>query len=580
MSLIPRYTSKNLVSLLLLMFSLCVAIYVNFNTSPIYKEQQLTFEIFSDNQGAKFYKYKGKDTAVGDPIAYSKSPLRQTALDVKAPPSNLIQQWVIFPDGEIKLLKPAKHFGIFSLMPAFIAVALCLLLREPLIALLAGVVSGGFILGKYDILNDVLVPSLATNSTAAILLLYLWLLGGLMGLWAKTGAAASFAQMMTRHFVKGPRSAKFIAWLTGIIFFQGGTMSTVIVGTTVKPLADKANISHEEMAYIVDSTASPIACIFAFNAWPAYVQALIFIPGVAFLATEADRIDFFFSSIIFSFYALLAVVGTLLLSLNFLKFSGKPLQMAHQRASKTGQLDAPGAQPMSAKELSSTKIPDGYTASPLDFLVPLFVLIVTSIGTFIMLGSPKVNWAFGLALITCALMALAKGLTLTDLVDGINQGLKGVVLASVILMLAVTIGSISKDIGAGLYMVDILADGIAFWALPVLLQLITMIIAFSTGSSWGTYAITFPLAMPLAWALSQSYGLANPEIYLMICFAAVLNGSVYGDQCSPISDTTILSSMTTGCDLTDHVKTQIIPATYAAVIAGLLWTLSAYWLAN
>ena len=580
MSLIPRYTSKNLVSLMLLMFSLCIAVYVNFNTSPIYKEQQLTFEIFSDNQGAKFYKYKGKDTAVGDPIAYSKSPLRQTALDIKAPPNDLTQQWVIFPDGEIKLLKPAKHFGIFSLMPAFIAVALCLLLREPLIALLAGVVSGGFILGKYDILNDVLVPSLATNSTAAILLLYLWLLGGLMGLWAKTGAAASFAQMMTRHFVKGPRSAKFIAWLTGIIFFQGGTMSTVIVGTTVKPLADKANISHEEMAYIVDSTASPIACIFAFNAWPAYVQALIFIPGVAFLATEADRIDFFFSSIIFSFYALLAVVGTLLLSLNFLKFSGKPLQMAHQRASKTGQLDAPGAQPMSAKELSRTTIPDGYKASPLDFLVPLFVLIVTSIGTFIMLGSPKVNWAFGLALITCALMALAKGLTLTDLVDGINQGLKGVVLASVILMLAVTIGSISKDIGAGLYMVDILAGGIAFWALPVLLQLITMIIAFSTGSSWGTYAITFPLAMPLAWALSQSHGLANPEIYLMICFAAVLNGSVYGDQCSPISDTTILSSMTTGCDLTDHVKTQIIPATYAAVIAGLLWTLSAYWLAN
>ena len=580
MSLIPRYTSKNLVSLMLLMFSLCIAVYVNFNTSPIYKEQQLTFEIFSDNLGAKFYKYKGKDTAVGDPIAYSKSPLRQTALDIKAPPNDLTQQWVIFPDGEIKLLKPAKHFGIFSLMPAFIAVALCLLLREPLIALLAGVVSGGFILGKYDILNDVLVPSLATNSTAAILLLYLWLLGGLMGLWAKTGAAASFAQMMTRHFVKGPRSAKFIAWLTGIIFFQGGTMSTVIVGTTVKPLADKANISHEEMAYIVDSTASPIACIFAFNAWPAYVQALIFIPGVAFLATEADRIDFFFSSIIFSFYALLAVVGTLLLSLNFLKFSGKPLQMAHKRASKTGQLDAPGAQPMSAKELSRTTIPDGYKASPLDFLVPLFVLIVTSIGTFIMLGSPKVNWAFGLALITCALMALAKGLTLTDLVDGINQGLKGVVLASVILMLAVTIGSISKDIGAGLYMVDILAGGIAFWALPVLLQLITMIIAFSTGSSWGTYAITFPLAMPLAWALSQSHGLANPEIYLMICFAAVLNGSVYGDQCSPISDTTILSSMTTGCDLTDHVKTQIIPATYAAVIAGLLWTLSAYWLAN
>ncbi|MCG7532154.1 sodium:proton antiporter [Psychrobium sp. MM17-31] len=568
-------SKQSLLSLVLVIGALLTAVYISLYSSPVYKEQQFTYDIFTNDAGEQVYLYKGKQTLVGETIPYSSSPLRQAALDT-APPPNISQQWVSMPNGDIKLLKPAQHFGIFSLMPAIIAVALCLLLREPLIALLAGVVCGSFILGKYDILNGVLVPSLATSSTAAILLLYLWLLGGLMGLWAKTGAAQAFAETMTKHFVKGPRSAKFIAWLTGIIFFQGGTMSTVIVGTTVKPLADKANISHEEMAYIVDSTASPIACILAFNAWPAYVQALIFVPGVAFLATEADRINFFFSSIAFSFYAILAVFGTLLLSLNFLKFSGKPLRQAHQRALTTGQLDAPGAKPMSAKELTQTPVPSNYRASAYDFIVPLIILIVTSIATFVFLGSPKVNWAFGLALLSCALMAMAKGLKITDLVDGINQGLKGVVLASVILMLAVTIGSISKEIGAGLYMVDVLAGELPFWALPVLLQLITMVIAFSTGSSWGTYAITFPLAMPLAWALGQSYELANPEIYLMICFAAVLNGSVYGDQCSPISDTTILSSMTTGCDLTDHVKTQIIPATFAALTAGLLWTASTF----
>jgi len=580
MSTIFLNLNKNIMSLFLLLFCLLMAVYVNFNTQPTYKEQQLTFEISTNSLDQQIYRYKGKDTLVDTPIPYQQSPLAQSALDNQTSPPKLKQQWVIFPNGDIKLLKTAMHFGFFSLMPAFIAVALCLLLREPLIALLAGVVSGAFILGKYDILNDVLVPSLASNGTAAILLLYLWLLGGLMGLWAKTGAAAAFAQMMTRHFVKGPRSAKFIAWFTGVIFFQGGTMSTVIVGTTVKPLADKANISHEEMAYIVDSTASPIACILAFNAWPAYVQALIYVPGVAFLATESDRIDFFFSSIMFSFYAVLAVLGTLLLSFNVMKFSGKPLRDAHQRAATTGQLDAPDAKPMSAKELSESTVPPGYTASAFDFIIPLIVLIVTSISTFVVLGSPKVNWAFGLALLTCAFMALAKGLKLGELVDGINQGLKGVVLASVILMLAVTIGAISKEIGAGLYMVDLLAGGIPFWILPVLLQIITMVIAFSTGSSWGTYAITFPLAMPLAWALTQSFELANPEIYMMICFAAVLNGSVYGDQCSPISDTTILSSMTTGCDLTDHVKTQLIPATLAAGVAAILWTLSAYFLAN
>jgi len=104
--------------------------------------------------------------------------------------------------------------------------------------------------------------------------------------------------------------------------------------------------------------------------------------------------------------------------------------------------------------------------------------------------------------------------------------------------------------------------------------LLSMIMAFSTGTSWGTFAIAFPLAMPLAWAISQSAGLANPELFMIICFASVLNGSVYGDQCSPISDTTILSSMTTGCDMMDHVKSQITPATYAAGLAAILWTLT------
>ena len=145
-------------------------------------------------------------------------------------------------------------------------------------------------------------------------------------------------------------------------------------------------------------------------------------------------------------------------------------------------------------------------------------------------------------------------------------------MASVILMLALTIGAISQEAGGGLYLVELLGQRIPFWILPVCLQVLTMIIAFSTGTSWGTYAIAFPLALPLAWAIAQSQGLENPVLFMSVCFAAVLNGSVYGDQCSPISDTTILSSMTTGCDLMDHVKTQIVPASYAAVIAGMLWT--------
>jgi Na+/H+ antiporter NhaC len=231
---------------------------------------------------------------------------------------------------------------------------------------------------------------------------------------------------------------------------------------------------------------------------------------------------------------------------------------------------------MSAKELHASHVPEGYRPRVVEFFVPLGLLIAIAVGTFIAMGTPRVNWAFGAALLLSVLVALFRGMHLGQVIEGIGDGLKGVVLASVILMLALTIGGISQEIGAGIYLVEQLGARIPYWALPVTLQLMTMIIAFSTGTSWGTYAIAFPLAMPLAWTVAQVQDVANPEIYLSICFATVLNGSVYGDQCSPISDTTILSSMTTGCDLMDHVKTQIVPATYAAGLAAILWTLAAY----
>ncbi len=569
-------SKHNNIALALFIFAILSAIYIKHFVTPHWVEQSYVYDINTNSKGVSSYIYKGQKVLLDSVVDYKSSPLNQTNLNHLTTPPKLEQQWVQDENQQLKLLKPAFHFGLWSLLPALITIALCLLTREPLTALLGGIVVGAIMLGRYDLTDKVIIPNLAKEGTAALLLLYLWLLGGLLGIWSKTGAAQAFANFMTQHFVKGRKSAKLVSWLLGILFFQGGTMSTVLVGTTVRPLADKAKVSHEEMSYIVDSTASPIASILAFNAWPAYVQALIFIPGVSFLATEADRIAFFFQSIPFSFYSIFAVTGTLLLSLNITTFSGKRIRAAKLRAEKHNQLDAPTAKPLSAKELQSSDIPNGYKPHVLEFILPLVTLTAIAIGSFILLGSPKINWAFGAALILSALIALTKGMSLNHVIDGFTNGLKGVVFASVILMLAVIIGSISKETGGGLFLVSLLGEQLPFWCLPVILQLITMIIAFSTGTSWGTYAIAFPLAMPLAWAICQSQGLANPELFMMLCFATVLNGSVFGDQCSPISDTTILSAMTTGCDLMDHVKSQLIPAGIAASMAGLLWTLTAY----
>ena len=567
---------QNILTLTCMLLGLAGALYVNHFVPATWLESQIRYQVTTNAQGNQFFVASGKEVPIPETLAYGKSPLNQASLDISRTEPTLKQQWVHFdsaPDEPV-LLKADYHYGLWSLLPAFVAIALCLISREPLLALFSGILVGAFMLGRFDISSDVLVPNLATSNAASILILYLWLLGGLMGIWSKTGAALAFAELMSRKFVKGPRSAKLVTWLLGLVFFQGGTMSTVLVGTTVKPMADKAKVSHEELSYVVDSTASPIASVIAFNAWPAYVQALIFVPGVAFLATEADRIAFFFSSIPFSFYGILAVIGTLLLSMEITRFAGKPMRKAIHRARTTGELDAPDASPVSAKELHHSTVPVGYQPHWLEFILPLVSLILVAIITFITMGSPQIHWAFGSALLVSTTIALFKGMQIRQVLEGFATGWKGVVVASIILMLAITIGAISKQLGGGIYLVDLLGEQIPFWALPVILQLLTMLIAFSTGTSWGTYAIAFPLAMPLVWAVAQTQGLANPEIYMMICFATVLNGSVFGDQCSPISDTTILSSMTTGCDLMDHVKTQIVPASFAASVAALLWTMS------
>ena len=417
-----------------------------------------------------------------------------------------------------------------------------------------------------------MIPALSTASSAGILLLYLWLLGGLMGIWSRTGAAQSFAELMTKHVVRGPRTAKLVAWMLGVIFFQGGTMSTVLVGTTVRPIADKENVSHEELAYIVDSTASPIASQLAFNAWPGYVQAFIFVSGVAFLATEADRIAFFFKSVPLCFYAIFAVLGTLLISVEKPIFLGRRLRAAIKRSRETGNLDADDAEPLAAPELQASNVPEGYKPHVIEFFLPLGILIGIVIGTFIIYKSPNVHWGFGMALLVAAGIALAKGMSLKDLMSGFHNGIKGVVLGSVILLLAITIGGISVQTGGAIYLVHQLSDAIPYFLLPVMLQLLTMGIAFSTGTSWGTYVVAFPLAMPLAWAVAGASELPHPEFFMTLCFAAVMDGSVYGDQCSPISDTTVLSSMCTGCDLMDHVKTQIPQASVAAGLASIAWT--------
>lgn len=501
--------------------------------------------------------------------------------------------------------------GFLSVVPALVAIGLAFITRQVLLSLFMGIVAGGIVMGietgdikNANIVSKIFLPALGTKSYATILLVYLWSLGGLMGMWEKTGGAIHFAEwagakiqtfalgLEKKHGLKnmGSKASLFFAWILGCIFHQGGTVSTVLAGTTVKPVTDKNSISHEELSYVVDSTASPVATVIPFNAWPAFIGALVVGTVPEIFPTEDASQNFFFSSIKYNFYGMFAVLATLLFSLGLMPWIGGKMRRARIRSRKTGELDAEGANPM-----LPTTDPDvdpannraeGYVPSLLDFFVPLGVLLGVAVipkvteqlgllTAFIEMGLVKdgnfVNEAFMLCVLSAMVVAGLRGMKLQDVLNGFVDGCKTMTIGAIILGLAVAIGFIAKELHTADYLVGIMGDKLPVMGLPAILTVLCMVIAFSCGTSWGTYAVVFPVAMPLAWAVFPD------PAYLSICFGAVLGGAVFGDQCSPISDTTILSAMFTGCDLMDHVTTQLPLALTVASIGAVFSTFMVYY---
>ncbi|HET7275202.1 MAG TPA: Na+/H+ antiporter NhaC family protein [Longimicrobiaceae bacterium] len=467
-----------------------------------------------------------------------------------------------------------EHLGFWSLAPALSTLVLVFFTREVISSLFIGIVVGGIVSGDLNLIQSFLIPSIGSESYAVILLVYLWALGGLIGMWTRTGGALAFAEWAGRGIVRGPRSARFFAWLMGVVFHQGGTISTILAGTTVRPVTDKYNISKEELTYIVDSTASPVATVIPFNAWPLYVAGLVAGTTPLFMTTES-AIAFFFSSIAVNFYGIFAITMTLLFALGWLPWVGGKMQRAIDRSRSTGALNAPGAKPLTADELTELHVPASYRTGIADFLVPMGTLLIVAIVPYVLArlaGAPAevyIAEAFGLAVLVAFGLAIAKGMELQEAMDGFVDGCKGVTIGAIILGLALTLGEVSGALGTAAYMIEATSDIIIPVLLPAILMAICMAIAFSTGTSWGTYAVVFPVAMPLAYAV-------NPDpFFISLCFGAVLGGSTFGDQCSPISDTTILSALACGGDLMDHVTTQLPLALVAATLGGIASTLLA-----
>ena len=485
--------------------------------------------------------------------------------------------WLIRPEVAV-----GQHYGVWSMLPAFATIIICFVTRNVLLALLVGITFGGLIIGKLNIINEFLVPSLGTENYAQILLVYLWALGSLLGLWNRNGGARYFATTAANKFIRSRNSAKMFAWIMGVIFHQGGTISTVLTGTTVKPIADSHRVAREELAYVVDSTASPIATLIPFNAWPIYIAGLLVVvpglaqqigvmPGATEKETAAAFIQMFYMAIPFNFYAMFAIAMTFLFALDKLPLFGTPMAGAVQRVQSGGPLYADDHSPMVAKELTETHLAEGYIPSMVDFLAPIGTLLAFCIVPLIpgvgLGGKPLVFEGFGMAVVVSLLVSVIKGMSTHDAFDAMISGIKGVTIGAIVLGLSVTLAAVSNKLGSAAFVIENTQAWLASapYILPTLLMAVCMIISFAIGSSWGTYAVVYPIALPLAFALS-----ADPTFVILV-FAAILGGAVFGDQCSPISDTTILSSVATGSDLMAHVNTQFPLALTAAGMAGVLY---------
>jgi len=294
-------------------------------------------------------------------------------------------------------------------------------------------------------------------------------------------------------------------------------------------------------------------------------------PAFSSAVTNYAAISLFLKAIPFNFYGWLAVSFTLLFALDKLPFVGRAMRAAQKRVRETGELDSPTAQPIISKELATLNVAEGYTPSLADFFVPIAVLMSFAIVPWLITGSPMIFEAFGLAVVSSVALSIVRGMSVHDAFEGLVEGIKGVTIGAIILGLAVTLANVSDSLGASSYVIEFTSGALAAmpFILPGLLMIICMIVSFSVGSSWGTYAVVFPIALPLAYAISDD------PLFITLAFGAIMGGAVFGDQCSPISDTTILASLACGSDLMDHVFTQLPIAMTAAGISILIYTVTA-----
>ncbi|TIH18495.1 Na+/H+ antiporter NhaC family protein [Marinifilum sp. JC120] len=499
----------------------------------------------------------------------------------------------------------ALKFGMWTLIPPLVAIVLAFITKNVVLSLLIGVFSGAFMLevGDFNIydgfvngflrLSNEILTSLADPWNAGIVLQCL-AIGGLIALVSKMGGAKAIADALAKK-AKSPRSSQFVTWVLGLFIFFDDYANSLTVGPIMRPVTDKMKVSREKLAFIIDATAAPIAGIALISTWVAYEVGLIR-DGLQGIGYTMNAYGIFVETIPYRFYNILILVF-ILATIWFMREFG-PMYKAENRARTTGKLLDDNAKPMVADEATELEPVEGITPSIWNAIIPIGTLIVAAFLGFYFNGyngimggddaaakavfdSPMsflaIQEAFGasdasVVLFQAALiagivaLAMAIGKKIMKIDEAIStwvQGVKSLNITAVILLLAWSLSGIIKELGTAAYLVSVLSDTIPTFLLPSIIFIMGSIISFATGTSYGTMGILMPLCIPLAFALVPEQG------YVILNIGAVLTGAIFGDHCSPISDTTILSSMGSACDHIDHTRTQLFYAIPVATISIL-----------
>jgi len=473
----------------------------------------------------------------------------------------------------------AKNYGFLSLLPPLVAITLCFITKQVLASLFIGIWVGATILIGWNPLSGVTktlgyIVENAADSWNATILLFDFVVGGLIGLICLSGGAQAFVKSVTNK-VKTSRGGQVTAWLFGLIIFFDDYANSAIVGNAFRAVSDKLRMSREKLSFIVDATSAPVASIALISTWIGYQVGLI---GDAIQGTSVTMTPYsiFLHSIPYSFYSIFALILVLAIALSGRDYG--PMLKAEYRTRTTGKVFADGATPLSGG--SQLRMLENVPQKTMNMIVPLVALVGismfgmwwtgggTSAESFIAAISnadamTALLWGAFFAVIIAIIMYKVQGIgTLADMMDAFIDGAKMMVLANLILLSAWSIGAVCDEIGTAPYVVNAAKGVISPLLLPMVMFLICNLISFATGTSWGTMAIAVPIAVPLALALG---------VPLPLAISAILTGSVMGDHCSPISDTTIMSSMFSGSDHMDHVKTQIPYAFTASGVAVLAY---------